>query len=69
MKQLLLKLEPIIWFLFGAGLALGTIVMTGFVLIIGLAYYNLPLAIKWIENVVEENREKSIALLSPVTMA
>ena len=26
------------------------------VLVIGLAYYNLPLAIKWIEQVVEENR-------------
>ena len=26
------------------------------VLMIGLAYYNLPLAIKWIEQVVEENR-------------
>ena len=37
MQQLLLKLEPIIWLLFGAGLELGTIVMTGFILIVGLA--------------------------------
>jgi fumarate reductase subunit D len=37
MKQLLLKLEPIIWLLFGAGLSLGTILLTGFVLVVGLA--------------------------------
>jgi len=37
MKHLLLKLEPIIWLLFGAGLSLGTIVLTAFVLIVGLA--------------------------------
>lgn len=37
MKSLLLKLEPIIWLLFGAGLALGTMLLTGFVLIVGLA--------------------------------
>ncbi|HIF95968.1 MAG TPA: hypothetical protein EYQ54_02895 [Myxococcales bacterium] len=37
MKQLLLKLEPIIWLLFGAGLFLGTILLTGFVLVVGLA--------------------------------
>ena len=37
MKQLLLRLEPIIWLLFGAGLALGTMLLTGFVLVVGLA--------------------------------
>ena len=37
MKLLLLKLEPIIWLLFGAGLSLGTMLLTGFVLIVGLA--------------------------------
>lgn len=37
MKLLLLKLEPIIWLLFGAGLSLGTMLLTGFVLILGLA--------------------------------
>jgi fumarate reductase subunit D len=42
MKQLLLRLEPIIWLLFGAGLSLGTILLTGFVLIVGLA---IPLGI------------------------
>ncbi len=35
MKSLLLKLEPIIWLLFGAGLSLGTMLLTGFVLIVG----------------------------------
>lgn len=37
MKSLLLKLEPIIWLLFGAGLSIGTMLLTGFVLIVGLA--------------------------------
>ena len=37
MKSLLLKLEPIIWLLFGAGLSLGTMLLTGFVLVVGLA--------------------------------
>lgn len=37
MKHLLLKLEPIIWLLFGAGLSIGTILLTGFVLVVGLA--------------------------------
>jgi fumarate reductase subunit D len=36
-KSLLLKLEPIIWLLFGAGLSLGTMLLTGWVLIVGLA--------------------------------
>ena len=42
MKQLLLRLEPIIWLLFGAGLSLGTILLTGYVLIVGLG---IPLGI------------------------
>lgn len=42
MKQLLLRLEPIIWLLFGAGLALGTMLLTGFVLVVGLG---IPLGI------------------------
>ncbi|MDG2051890.1 MAG: fumarate reductase subunit D [Myxococcota bacterium] len=37
MKQLLLKIEPIIWLLFGAGLSIGTMLLTGFVLVVGLA--------------------------------
>ena len=37
MNHLLLRLEPIIWLLFGAGLSVGTMLLTGFVLIVGLA--------------------------------
>lgn len=36
MKHLLLRLEPVIWLLFGAGLSIGTILLTGFVLVVGL---------------------------------
>lgn len=37
MKELLLKLEPVIWFVFGQGILLGTILLTGWVLVVGLA--------------------------------
>ena len=37
MKHLLLKLEPIIWLLFGQGILIGTILLTGWVAIVGLA--------------------------------
>ena len=37
MKALLLKLEPLIWILFGQGILLGTILLTGWLLVIGLA--------------------------------
>jgi fumarate reductase subunit D len=36
MKNLLLKMEPIIWLLFGQGILLGTLLLTGFVLVFGL---------------------------------
>jgi fumarate reductase subunit D len=36
MKHLLLKLEPIIWLLFGQGILLGTLLLTGWVLVIGV---------------------------------
>ena len=42
MKQPLLKLEPLIWLIFGQGILLGTILLTGWVLIVGLA---IPLGI------------------------
>jgi len=42
MKHLLLKLEPVIWLLFGQGILLGTLLLTGWVLILGLA---VPLGI------------------------
>ena len=37
MHRLLLKLEPIIWFMFGQGILLGTILLTGWILVVGLA--------------------------------
>ena len=36
MKHLLLKLEPIIWVLFGQGIMLGTILLTGWILVVNL---------------------------------
>jgi len=36
MKHLLLKLEPIIWLLFGQGIMVGTLLLTGFVLVVGV---------------------------------
>jgi fumarate reductase subunit D len=42
MKHLLLKLEPIIWLLFGNGILLGTILLTGWLLVVGIA---MPLGI------------------------
>jgi fumarate reductase subunit D len=36
MKQLLLKLEPLIWLLFGQGILLGTILLTGWILVVNL---------------------------------
>ena len=42
MKHLLLKLEPIIWLLFGQGILLGTVLLTPWVLVVGLG---IPLGI------------------------
>ena len=42
MKHLLLKLEPLIWLLFGQGILLGTVLLTGWLLVVGLA---IPLGI------------------------
>lgn len=36
MRTLLLKLEPIIWLLFGQGILIGTMLMTGWILVVGL---------------------------------
>jgi fumarate reductase subunit D len=36
MKHLLLKLEPVIWLLFGQGIMLGTLLLTGWVLVVGV---------------------------------
>ena len=36
MKSFLLRIEPVIWLLFGQGIMIGTILLTGWVLVIGL---------------------------------
>ena len=42
MRHLLLKLEPVIWFLFGQGLLIGTMLLTAYLAVVGLA---VPLGI------------------------
>lgn len=37
MKHLLLRMEPVIWLLFGGGIMGGTILLTGWLLIVGIA--------------------------------
>ena len=46
MKDFLLRIEPVIWLLFGQGLLIGTMLLTGWVLIVGLA---IPLGIVPVE--------------------
>lgn len=36
MKEFLLRVEPLVWLLFGQGILLGTILMTGWILVVGL---------------------------------
>ncbi len=36
MRSLLLKIEPIIWLLFGQGILIGTMLLTGWILVVGL---------------------------------
>jgi fumarate reductase subunit D len=42
MRHLLLKLEPVIWLLFGQGILIGTMLVTAYLAIVGLA---IPLGI------------------------
>jgi len=42
MRHLLLKLEPLIWLLFGQGIMIGTMLLTAYLAIVGLA---IPLGI------------------------
>jgi len=42
MKALLLKVEPVVWLLFGQGILIGTILLTGWIAVVGLA---IPLGI------------------------
>jgi len=37
MRHFLLRIEPVIWLLFGLGLLLGTMLLTGWVLVVGIA--------------------------------
>ncbi len=37
MKHLLLRLEPVIWLIFGQGIVFGTILLTGWIAIVGIA--------------------------------
>jgi len=37
MKHPLLKLEPLIWIIFGQGIMIGTMLLTGWILIVGIA--------------------------------
>jgi fumarate reductase subunit D len=46
MKHFLLKIEPVVWLLFGQGLLIGTMLLTGWILIVGLA---IPLGIVSVE--------------------
>jgi fumarate reductase subunit D len=46
MKHFLLKLEPVIWLLFGQGLLIGTMLLTGWILVVGLA---IPLGLVPVE--------------------
>lgn len=36
MRAVLLKLEPIIWLLFGQGILIGTMLLTGWILVVGI---------------------------------
>ena len=38
MKHLLLRLEPLIWLLFGQGIMIGTMLLTGWLLVVGLEF-------------------------------
>ena len=37
MREFLLRIEPVVWLLFGQGLLIGTMLLTGWVLIVGIA--------------------------------
>jgi fumarate reductase subunit D len=42
MRHLLLKLEPVVWLLFGQGIMIGTMLLTAYLAVVGLA---IPLGI------------------------
>ena len=42
LRTMLLKLEPLIWFMFGQGIMIGTMLLTGWILVLGIL---MPLGI------------------------
>ncbi len=38
MKHFLLRIEPLIWLLFGQGILIGTVLLTAWLLVVGLAF-------------------------------
>ena len=63
MKHLLLRLEPLIWLLFGQGILIGTIFLTGWLLVVGIA---LPLGWVGFEPGQALDFQRSYALSSTV---
>ena len=61
MKRLLLKLEPLIWLLFGQGILIGTILLTGWLFVMGVA---LPLGWVGFEGSGALGYERAHALAS-----
>ena len=57
---MLLRLEPIIWLLFGQGILIGTILLTGWILVIGIAMQDTG------ENAIAELELDKIRLQAPV---
>jgi fumarate reductase subunit D len=37
MKEFLLRVEPVVWLLFGQGMLIGTMLLTGWILVVGIA--------------------------------
>ena len=65
MKTFLLKLEPVIWLLFGQGILIGTLLLTGWVLVLGIA---APLGI--VETLsFDHARELGASLIGRVVLA
>ena len=60
MKTLLLKLEPLIWFMFGQGIMIGTMLLTGWILVVGIL---VPLGIVDVDALSYE-RAHSLATAS-----
>jgi fumarate reductase subunit D len=60
MRAFLLKIEPLIWLMFGQGILIGTMLLTGWILVVGLL---IPLGIVDASN-LSYDRAYSIATAS-----